>query len=144
MTLNDLRISVRRQRSHPGFTAVALLTLALGIGANTAIFSVVRGVLLEPLPFADAERLVRVWHAQPSGGVEQGAFSEPDYLDIRGESKVGEATIAPPPEQEAADEVEQERISRPAQQAVKEYFRAWETDSGVAAPQQPAVTPPAK
>ena len=63
---------------------------------------------------------------------------------VRGESKVGEATVAPPPEQEAADEVEQERISRPAQQAVKEYFSAWEKDSGAAAPAQPAVTPPAQ
>jgi hypothetical protein len=63
---------------------------------------------------------------------------------VRGESKVGEATVAPPPEQEAADEVEQERISRPAQQAVKEYFKAWETDAGAATPAQPAVTPPAQ
>ena len=53
---------------------------------------------------------------------------------VRGESTVGEATVAPPPEQEAADEVEQERISRPAQQAVKEYFKAWEKDAGAAAP----------
>jgi hypothetical protein len=57
---------------------------------------------------------------------------------IRGESKVGEATVAPPPEQDAADEVEQERISRPAQQAVKEYFSAWGKDSGGG-----AVNPPA-
>ena len=87
----DLHYAVRSLRSAPGFTAVALLTLALGIGANTAIFSVVRGVLLEPLPFRDAERLVRVWHAQPSGGVEQGSFSEPDFLDMRAESKVAES-----------------------------------------------------
>jgi len=65
---------------------------------------------------------------------------------IRGESKVGEATVAPPPEQEASDEVEQERISRPAQQAVKEYFSAWEKDSGATTPPaNPAVAPaPAK
>ena len=87
----DLHYAWRSLRSAPGFTAVALLTLALGIGANTAIFSVVRGVLLEPLPFTEADRLVRVWHAQPSGGIEQGAFSEPDYLDIRGESKVAQS-----------------------------------------------------
>ena len=87
----DLRYAVRSLRSAPGFTAVALLTLALGIGANTAIFSVVRGVLLEPLPFRDADRLVRVWHAQPSGGVEQGAWSEPDFLDIRAETKVAQS-----------------------------------------------------
>jgi predicted permease len=77
----DLRYAVRSLRSAPGFTAVALLTLALGIGANTAIFSVVRGVLLEDLPFVQPDRIVRVWHAQPSGGIEQGAVSEPDFLD---------------------------------------------------------------
>jgi hypothetical protein len=61
---------------------------------------------------------------------------------IRGESKVGEATVGPPPQQEAADEVEQERISRPAQQAVKEYFSAWEKDSGATTPPvNPAVAP---
>ena len=87
----DLRYAFRSLRSAPGFTAVALLTLALGIGANTAIFSVVRGVLLEPLPFRDADRLVRVWHAQPSGGIEQGAWSEPDFLDIRAESRVAQS-----------------------------------------------------
>ena len=87
----DLHYAFRSLRSAPGFTAVALLTLALGIGANTAIFSVVRGVLLQPLPFRDTERLVRVWHAQPSGGVEQGSFSEPDFLDLRAETKVAES-----------------------------------------------------
>ena len=83
----DLRYAARALRSAPGFTAVALLTLAFGIGANTAIFSVVRGVLLEPLPFPAAEQLVRVWHAQPSGGVTQGAVSEPDFLDWQRESQ---------------------------------------------------------
>ena len=87
----DLHYAIRALRSAPGFTAVALLTLALGIGANTAIFSVVRGVLLEPLPFRDVDRLVRVWHAQPSGGIEQGSFSEPDFIDMRAESKVAQS-----------------------------------------------------
>jgi predicted permease len=83
----DLRYAFRSLRSARGFTAVALLTLALGIGANTAIFSVVRWVLLEPLPFTDPDRLVRVWHAQPSSGIEQGSFSEPDFLDMKRESR---------------------------------------------------------
>jgi predicted permease len=84
----DLRYTLRALRSSPGFTATALLTLALGIGANTAIFSVVRGVLLDPLPFRDAEQLVRVWHAQPSGAIEKGSVSEPDFLDWQRETRV--------------------------------------------------------
>ena len=87
----DLRYSFRSLRAAPGFTAVALLTLALGIGANTAIFSVVRGVLLDQLPFTQPERLVRVWHAQPSGRIEKGWVSEPDFLDWKRESQVAQS-----------------------------------------------------
>ena len=87
----DLRYGIRALRRSPGFAATALLTLALGIGANTAIFSVVRGVLLEPLPFAEPERLVRVWHAQPVQGVTQGAVSEPDFLDWRAQSQLAQS-----------------------------------------------------
>ena len=83
----DLRYALRALRAAPGFTAVALLTLMLGIGANTAIFSVVRGVLLEPLPFPGAEQLVRVWHGQPSSGIARGAVSEPDFLDWQRETQ---------------------------------------------------------
>ena len=87
----DLRYAARSLRSSPGFTATALLTLALGIGANTAIFSVVRGVLLEPLPFRDADRIVRIWHAHPANGIERGAVSEPDFLDWREQAETAEA-----------------------------------------------------
>ena len=87
----DLRYAVRSLRKSPGFTATALLTLALGIGANTAIFSVVRGVLLEPLPFRDAERLVRVWHAHPTNAVDRGSVSEPDFLDWRKQTTLAES-----------------------------------------------------
>ena len=56
--MNDLKFAIRQLLKNPGFTAVAVLTLALGIGANTTIFSFVTGVLLKPLPYPDSDRLV--------------------------------------------------------------------------------------
>ena len=80
--LQDLRLSLRGLVRTPGFTAVVLLTLALGIGANAAIFSVVNGVLLQPLPFPDPDRVVDLRQQDPYGNV-----SEPEFRDYRRDMK---------------------------------------------------------
>jgi putative ABC transport system permease protein len=77
----DLRFGARMLRKNPGFTAVAVLTLALGIGANTAIFSVIRGVLLQSLPFRDPSQIVLI--RGTVAGQPTGSVSFPDYLDAR-------------------------------------------------------------
>jgi predicted permease len=79
--MQDFRFALRTLRKQPVFTAVAVLTLALGIGANTAIFSFVYHLLFRPLPYHHAERLVFVWNSYPKGGSEPSRVSIPDYLD---------------------------------------------------------------
>ncbi|HEX2191515.1 MAG TPA: ABC transporter permease [Longimicrobiaceae bacterium] len=79
----DLRYALRTLGRSPGFTAVAVLTLGLGIGANTAIFSVVDGVLLRPLPLPDADRLVVVWETDRNSGTTREPASVPDFVDFR-------------------------------------------------------------
>ena len=86
----DISYGVRALRSAPAFTLTALVTLAVGIGANAAIFSVVRTALLDPLPFADADRIVRAYHANRSSGVLRGTVSEPNFLDWQRSSQTAE------------------------------------------------------
>lgn len=80
--LADLRFALRHLKRRPAFAAVAILTLALGIGANAAIFSVLDAVLLEPLPYTQPERLVQVHSAFPGLGFEKFWVSPPEYVDL--------------------------------------------------------------
>jgi hypothetical protein len=92
---HDLRHAARSLRRTPTFTAAAILTLALGIGANAAIFSVVNGVVLRPLPYGSPDRLVHVYHANPERGVRLRQFSPQG--SVRFANRPGETS----PEREA-------------------------------------------
>ena len=80
---SDLKIALRQMVQRPGFTLTVVLTLAIGIGANSAIFSLVNGVLLRPLPYPEADRLVIVNNSYPGLGIEKAGTSVGDYLDRR-------------------------------------------------------------
>src|SRR5580698_6362535 len=81
--LNDLRFAIRSLRRSKGLALTVVLTLALGIGANSAIFTLVRGVLLRPLVNRDEDRLIYIRQSAPGLGVENAAFSVPEIQDLR-------------------------------------------------------------
>ena len=90
--LNDLSYGFRNLLRHPGFTAVAVLSLAIGIGANSAIFSVTNALLLRPLPYKNADRLVILWNRSPGLNIPQDWFSPGQYLDVKTQNTVFDET----------------------------------------------------
>ena len=90
----DLGFGLRMLRKHPGFTAIAVLTLALGIGINAAIFSVVDGVLLRPLPYPQADQLVRIWSANQATGQRYLETSYQDFQQFKQQSRAFTAMAA--------------------------------------------------
>src|SRR5260370_41452673 len=92
--LNDLRYAIRMLLKNPGFTAVVVFTLALGIGANTAIFSVVNAVLLKPLPYREPDRLVHIWEGKVGEGALKNVVEPFNFLDWRDRSRSFEQMVA--------------------------------------------------
>src|SRR5688500_5568871 len=88
--MKDVRYGVRSLLKRPGFTAIALVTLALGIGANSAMFSAVNAVLLRPLPFPESEQIVSFDGINPSKGITQSNMSVPDFADWKNQNQVFE------------------------------------------------------
>jgi putative ABC transport system permease protein len=92
--LHDIRYALRVLRKNPGFTAVVVLILTIGIGANTAIFSVINAALLRPLPYHEPDRLVMVWSTFLKQGLAQIPMSAADFTDIRDQNHVFEQLAA--------------------------------------------------
>jgi len=93
--LRDLRYVARSFRRSPGFFVVTALTLALGIGATTAIFSVVNGVLLQPLPYPNSDRIVQIFQTTKTG--ERNSFTEPNFADVKSQARSLSAMVLTSP-----------------------------------------------
>ena len=87
----DIRYATRLLRKNPGFAAVAVFTLAIGIGANTAIFSITDAVLLRPLPYRDSSRLVRIWQSEPKMGEGHMGAAPPEFAAYRDRTRAFES-----------------------------------------------------
>ena len=92
--LKDVRFGIRNLLKHPTFAVTALLTLAIGIGANTTIFSFANGILLRPLPYPESERLVVINETAPKRGISSMSISFPNFLDWRAQNQVFEDIAA--------------------------------------------------
>src|SRR5256886_4746426 len=101
--MNDLKFALRQLLKNPGFTAVAVLTLSLGIGANTAMFSLVNGVLLKPLPYPDSDRLVSLFENQREQGQDFVNLTAPGFTDWRTPSTGFEGLAASRSEEHTSD-----------------------------------------
>ncbi|MCM3870778.1 MAG: ABC transporter permease [Pyrinomonadaceae bacterium] len=88
--IKDIRYGIRSLMRRPTLTIIAIITLAIGIGANTAIFSVVNSLLIKPLPFPELDRIVAIWETQPSRGVVRNEASMANYLDWRNQNQTFE------------------------------------------------------
>src|SRR6266700_1737116 len=92
--LKDIRYGITTLRRHPGFSVIVVLVLALGIGANSAIFSVVNGVLLRPLPYQNSDRLVMIWGNFRKLNIERLTAKAAEYEDYRAQSQIFEQVAA--------------------------------------------------
>src|SRR5262245_43386557 len=92
--LQDVRYGLRALLARPAFTIVAVLALALGIGANSAIFSIVQTILMQPLPYEAPDRLVMLWHAYPQLNLPQATLSVPSYIEYRDNAGVFDSVAA--------------------------------------------------
>src|SRR2546423_2663559 len=112
--IQDIRYGLRLLLKNKGFAAVAILALALGVGANTAIFSLVNGVLLRPLPFPNAERIVYFEGRNPTQGITDSNISFPDFLDWSQQTDIFSSTAAYylSSSNLGADGAEPERVAR--------------------------------